>query len=70
MDVVYEVLESIHAFIPVVAIVACLVIIYCWGSRSYVNEGQDLKPQGGAETTEVKKRKKKKVRTPYTNESP
>lgn len=33
MDVVYEVLDTLHVFIPVVAIVACVIIFVC-GIRS------------------------------------
>lgn len=60
MDVVYGVLESVHAFIPVVAIVACLVIIYFWGSRSYVDEEPEEKSQEG-EFSGSRRRRKKKV---------
>lgn len=33
MDVVYEILDGLHVFIPVIAIVACVIIFVC-GMRS------------------------------------
>lgn len=61
MDVVYEILENIHGFLPATAIVAGFVIIYFWGSTASENEARQAGSPATASESFPKRRKRKKV---------